>query len=1208
MRDRTRMINLIQEVDQLGQPQPKKKRKQTVLSEEKINSLVEMLYSSEIMQNPYSMKYLQKQYAKIPEEEKNLFTVENLFEEGYLLHDLEEWRFNIEFKNSYAELEEPEDEKEKQILHFLIRLSAVPYEDQLRIKVVCPVTDMADFVMEDDGETIISLYGKGWEKYGSVVLGIWWDQIQEEEDGRERTAQTKKWFTIWNRLQAYCCPELYMEQTQELYECCLERLEKEYERTDSRQTRRVYERNIWLRNRGETWEQVKEWFADYPMHLLQQLEYTERRMSEAIGTTVFYRNLSQVLNLCMRNIADMDEQQSRRFYNVLTVPYPYETYMGMENCPEMLALGMEQWQVFPVCAGTLIEKITHLQRIVPDQIPGILKQVCEDLFAVLQQHVAEKNTAWTESIVSFQWYLNRESRYGFRQSIGGDNTKIPQMVRDAYGQWYEEQVCQKHMPLQEELLKRCEDAFMQLRGVEATRIFLECVWLMEMEHTPEAVEKTLQLYVTYLQRVSKEDMLISQMDWTFWQKKIWKSVMELVAVSPKDREQFVQAFSISVYRESMEKDRSGTVLTMGKAGMIHLYLFTVLFLEEQNEMGETAGKQMEKAFLSIIYAFLEDDKLFHPSYVNSMDTGNVVQRIVSCIEKMTESARAGVMHKLETVNAAVVLLFLEYSRNREMRAKLMEILQSHMDEEFSRKTILTSTWQQMVQQLLIVAEKEENTTLAKKAEQLTDKLETVLKSRGKEVFQRNQSWFHGIRAQIAIALNDKETLQKMENGEEGAFYQGYLKLNSEKLEDIKEAEKIYGACLKEHDNGISYYINGMASCVRIATHEEAQEEEKIVYSARARKLEKEMQQRFPEMSAAQKQIIWENKLYLSLKEQDISTFWTDVKEMPAELWDEISCVKYIVEMYWNMGQEKKAQDLLQKMKKQYGDSEEIKELELKIIKMTMLKSDGLFPVEAIKRSTMDREDPIQQLQDMLPKVKVLQTYDSARVYLHRSDLENPVETYLMVMLLRVLQVMEENVGLLIRENKTAEENTYSKLIQILFNRAMSEVFGFTMVDQSQGGTTGIIKKNGEDGVGSMDLCICKDDRKQAIIEGIKVCRYDKKDLKKHVLKILGYNYANAPVVVHLILAECAELKELWNSYVRDLDEYWADAKGWEVLEVVRGEDTELVKKQLLDPVPHFLLLTKHRCRHTGRSIQMYHVMIDIKKENEKELAKIARKK
>lgn len=180
--------------------------------------------------------------------------------------------------------------------------------------------------------------------------------------------------------------------------------------------------------------------------------------------------------------------------------------------------------------------------------------------------------------------------------------------------------------------------------------------------------------------------------------------------------------------------------------------------------------------------------------------------------------------------------------------------------------------------------------------------------------------------------------------------------------------------------------------------------------------------------------------------------------------------------------------------------------------------------------------------------------------------------------------------------QAANENTYNKMIEVLFNQNQKEVYDFYMKDQTQEGTATNKLKNGRQSVGSLDLLVLHQNDPISIVEGIKISSIDKNNIKNHIQKIFGYNYMNVNIVFFVIYADCEDFVDSWKKYydylftLKESEEFSA-----KIIEVVVKEEIELFQKNIYKA--DYVCMTKHIFQE--KEMHMYHIMVDIKKVAQK---------
>ena len=233
----------------------------TVVPDTTIIQMKELLKSVDKIDNPYSIQSLKIFYKKFMKEKTDiLFTIEELFSEGWLIACLGQWRLNIGIRSDYEKVTSFQSEKEEQIFQFLMQLSKLPYKDGIRLKVSGeqPQEGLTEW---QDGKLVICNYGKLWEKYGEIALAYWWDELIEKKE------DTATWFLCWEVLHHCWSPDRFMEHVTEFYEVCLESLEKEKDKCTWDGIEKILRRKIYV-----------EWESARQMEFEKILEFPRNRL------------------------------------------------------------------------------------------------------------------------------------------------------------------------------------------------------------------------------------------------------------------------------------------------------------------------------------------------------------------------------------------------------------------------------------------------------------------------------------------------------------------------------------------------------------------------------------------------------------------------------------------------------------------------------------------------------------------------------------------------------------------------------------------------------------------------------------------------------------------------------------------------------------------------------------------------------------------
>nr|DAY36713.1 MAG TPA: hypothetical protein [Caudoviricetes sp.] len=115
-------------------------------------------------------------------------------------------------------------------------------------------------------------------------------------------------------------------------------------------------------------------------------------------------------------------------------------------------------------------------------------------------------------------------------------------------------------------------------------------------------------------------------------------------------------------------------------------------------------------------------------------------------------------------------------------------------------------------------------------------------------------------------------------------------------------------------------------------------------------------------------------------------------------------------------------------------------------------------------------------------------------------------------------------------------------------------------------------------------------------------------LEEHIRKIAGYDYVYAETAFLLIFADTSDPMKMWNEYetrvLKRIKNETKDEK-WHITEQIPLENIELIKQDI-GPNPLYMCMTVHECNSTGQRFNLYHIMVDIRKQAAKEEAVSAR--
>lgn len=491
--------------------------------------------------------------------------------------------------------------------------------------------------------------------------------------------------------------------------------------------------------------------------------------------------------------------------------------------------------------------------------------------------------------------------------------------------------------------------------------------------------------------------------------------------------------------------------------------------------------------------------------------------------------------------------------------------------------------------------------LIEKSAELFEKFQNILQKKGTLASGQYEAWIRSARLRLELVRGNEQEILEKEGDETLTFYQGLIYLNREDLISLEKSAGLYEECMSTEET-CPVYMNFFIACIRICTHKDADGDQKAAYLEKAEEASELIKSRFV-LGWNEQKIFYSNELFLYMMLKDSAGFWKAAAELPGELKYDHACARYIIQMYMKGGEREKAQEYLEELRLRCGDTAEIRGLQ-ELIREGILREEYRPPVYC---TYDDRE--VERLRNALNRIKNLPERENALVRLQTDTWNDPEEANLLGMVLTAVKKMEQYTDLFMYDSQTACENSYSKLVQILFNQREKEVWDFYMMDQPQEGTATDKNKNKRQSSGSVDLLICHDNDAVGIIESIKLTGAVKDGVETHVRKVAGYNYANVRTAFQLILADTKDVKSLWEKYEHQILEnirIRTLKNDWYISQRVPGEEIELIQAGAVRS-PAYLCMTIHQCRSTGQSFHMYHIMVDIRKAAAKEEAVKARK-
>ena len=925
-----------------------------------------------------------------------------------------------------------------------------------------------------------------------------------------------------------------------------------------------------------------------------------------------FAGLHPLYSLCVGQYSFVGEEYRRRFLRCLNHPWICLQLKGFltgssDACLLSDCLGSPE--LYAAAAGIAWEQGYDFSA----EFSGIGRNAVEELsrciFEILQNGLkGGDRDRWIQSMKDLTWYLNKKSGWCFKAQRGrrrhlGD-------VHEQYMQWYKKNILPEK-ELHGEVTEYFYAEFEKSEGMDVTLAFAEYAALEGLCRSKEAAEHLLEIYKIYIGRAIKEDVLVSQLSWSFWKDSLWIHMMEEIAVKEDETEEFLNLLDPQMFREEAERQKGRSpILQVGQAALVQLYMITILLREVRSRLNGEMIEKTEIVFTECFTGFQENTgcDLFDMGHIRLLQADSVVRRCMEIFPSLGEDQRGCITFMMRKQPANKILALLKYIQHQDIRKQWMHILLQKTD--YKEHVYSLDVYAQVIDLMLDIGFRDEGEDadgkLVGRAKEMLADFQKTVAQRGERLKKEFDSWIQSARLRIEMLLgNETEILEKTGDAQV-IFYQALICLNRDDLESLKRSAELYQKCIdlgeKKAEEKSSAYVNYFAACVRICTHEEAGEDDRKGYLQKAQDAADKMRNKYT-LSPEEEKVLCSYELYLYAELDDMQKFWTAASRLPGELKYEYSCAQYLIQVYAKSGYQDKARKYLEELFVRYGKTDKLKQLEQKI-------TEASSGIRDLPQPVFSEESRIQKYIDNLNRLKNLTEHESALVHLQRDDLDNLEEVHLLKMVLDATQKLSEYSLHLIFNKETAEEDRYSKFIQIFFEQKEKDIWDYYMKDQAQEGGSGYTKKNNREGTGSIDLLICHNTDKVGLIEGIKIKYAEKEKLKKHIRKIAGYNHADMPTTFLLILADMAKPGRFWEEYEQEiLPELIKETKDneWHITKQVRKEQTELVRKHIMK-TPLYMCMTVHTCENAGKEFHLYHIMVDIRKASEAKEAAASRDK
>lgn len=1179
--------------------------------------LYELVGIAEIPTNYYDIEYLNEFYEQFKQDYPQLsFKVEDLFEEGWLIRSIDEWGFG-DSRYEYKRVDTCDDQRNEMILTFVQALAELPYRDMLFLKIDEGNEAYKDLLKReqlstawlieekilhktDNGELVLDSYSHVWGEYGPGVLG---KQLKNcVKDGPFEGSE--RWFRLCQCLCRHFIPQISEEEIGFVYDSCLEYLERDTSTWEQEECI-LHKRRQIASNRLDVTDAVTIPQKGVERQFFFRADYAHWCRLENTHTK---RNLC--MGICVNNYSRIGKEERQLFQKILQKPYYYISYFHLhlwENV-ECLADCLEDPNLFfsAACqALRLLHQNTGKEKTLAEHRQKILG---EYLWDVLYNGVHQTERLWIEQLGEWLIYLYHESGI-HRTHVRNAGAAVYQELYADLLKHYQTDVVpageieeQLNRYLTEQMRARCQCYVNDVLGVMISLLALR----KEEEHT-WMIENMYTAFAIWVEKAMNEDILLSTIRWSLFQYPAWE---EVVAYTNDNSFPFLQLVTLKkLETHAKEQEKKMSILREGKLGIIYLYLLLYYIDGNVRLFTDDARKKAQKIFLKIFFKLQEKLEVFSGENIRLLGSNVVIARCMEGISYLPECRQQIFLKKVAKVPFQHLIFWIDYVKNLKIKQQLLKNILYLEKEKIVENLISLPSLQTVTDKVmdlcreiqeetvsLCLEDKEKNVKkLLEFADYVYQILEEELAHKPEYVKKEYEDWMESAKCQLLLLKNQEDALLKQKN----AFYSGLVYLNSDKLEDLQRAAKIYREYYK--NGSLAGTMNYMIAIARMICVKEQNGEPYTQDMEKYSRLVSELKDRLMDDQPVYVRSFYLDQLYLYHELHRYDEFWNVYVQMPDFLREDYKCAMYAIDVFCCTDQRERASELVQQLCKIYGCTPELTEKQKNIqtgCAPTRKKDQepNRFPSRGVE------EQPLtgREVWGMVDRLKRINRNQLAEIMLseHGEDILTKIdsmqmtgrsEAHVLSMLLHAMTELETYSAQLLHEHKVSSEDAYNRTLKLLFNQREERFVGYRMEEQTQRGVTKNVYANGEQGTARRDLVIIRNQLKIALVEGICLKRMDKQQIQKHIQKLYSYNAENMTLAAMVIYADSNNVQKLWEGYMAYLCQLKRDGKCniREIPQLVMLDSAEL------DCNFKRICRTEHYYPSENLTMNVYHIMIDV---------------
>lgn len=1172
-----------------------------------------LLEIAEIPENPHLLKALQEKYEQAQEENKDglLFTLEELFSEGWLQRTAEEWLWNNN-PYEYERLTSYRDKKEEQMVMFLRTLKETPYKDgifpriyedsmelgELLDKTRLSVEELIEknILIRKENSLCINAFSREWEDYGERVLS----RKYEEWNCAEHPEKMEKWIHCCEFFTRCWSPEKYIDEKEELFNYCLERLEREVSSWEQEAVLVAKAMQIASNKLQEKQE------ISIPAYGAERQRFIEIYFERwcRLGDTHSRRNI--YYGICIRNYPLLGKELQQRFRDILKKP-----------CFEVQYFHLIHWEN-EICTADCVEEVELFVPAICNMFHYIrnssqkdewkqlyMKQLAKPIWDICYNGLHQSNQkGWLENLAELLAYLYNEANC-YRKTVHPKlfSNHYTELLTDLL-QYYFKDISEVKK-VDEELIHYL---LMKLGGAKdhTAQKYLGVLMLLgkygEQDVESESRKQTIlnglfRGVLIWSKLASERELLLSTISWDFFSEPVWHGVLV------RNKEELIELFSMLSMHElentKLYKREKSVILGVGRLALLGLYFKAICLTELRDKFSEQIRDDIEADFVNEFILCQNKWRLFSGENIRLGESSIVLSKCVQVLSFLSEENKVAFTEKIEVETAIDVAFWLEYVKDHYVKSKLLNILMNAQKEKLLEGIYFFPTLQHAVDNLLELCfiESESQEENSKEVEKMLDFVQYALKDfeealshKPESVREDYKEWQDSAYCRVLLLKNQKDEILSSQH----LFYKGIVWLHSNQLEEVQEAKKIFA---QNSENSVSWRSNYLIACVlEIIKKNELD----LEYDSDLKSYEKAFSSHVSAIRgiySKELHIAYVYGLFLYLSIDKIEKFWALYEQMPEDIHQDKRVSTYVIEAYLSLGNEAEAKKQLEQLQLIYGETSEIKKLWERIEKADSTGQQIERPL--VQGNTESNELTYKEIRQLLYGLSLKSNSVLAEIMVDEDEFQrlgnisgekmhDKHEMQVISMVCQALKSLQNYSVNLLHNGNVASEDAYNRTLKLLFNLREERFLGFRLDEQTQGGITKNIYRSGEQGIGRRDLLLVRKENAVALLEGIKLWRVEKAKITEHLGKLREYNVERAPIVIMPIYGHMPEEKQFWERYVKLLREYQTK-KMFDITEVEVVD--ELLKTEFSAGL-QYIVRTRHNYKEF--EVVVYHIMINIK--------------